>query len=458
MAQAPKAPHEQWSSGLVFILAATGSAVGLGNLWRFPYLVGENGGGAFVLVYLACILLVGLPIMMAEVMIGRRGRRSPINTLKLVAQEEGRTHLWQLVGWLGVAAGFLILSFYSVVGGWALYYSLQALLGSFSGISGEAASAMFGGLVGSPALVVIWHTLFMLILFGIVVAGVRNGLQRAVTILMPLLFALLVILVLYGMTTGAFGQTLHFMFAPDFSVIDGRTVLTALGQAFFTLSLGMGAIMVYGAYLPTAEHIPRATCWIVGMDTLTAIIAGLAIFPIVFSVGMEPGAGPGLVFETLPVVFGSIPFGFLLGILFFILLSVAAITSGISLLEPAVAYLIESTPLGRRWATGLIVGTIWLLGIAAGLSLNVWSGVRILPGLEANIFGTLEFIANDLMLPLGGLFIALFAAWFMRRATVAEELDLAHHGITYRLWMVATRFIAPAAVILVFLNATGLFG
>ncbi len=451
-------PHEQWSSGVAFILAATGSAVGLGNLWRFPYLVGENGGGAFVLIYLACILLVGLPIMMAEVMIGRRGRRSPINTLRRVASEEGLSRNWQLVGWLGVLAGFLILSFYSVVGGWALYYSLQALLGSFSGMDGEGASAMFGGLVTSPGVVVFWHTLFMLILFGIVVAGVRSGLQRAVTILMPLLFLLLIILVLYGMTTGAFGQTLHFMFAPDFSAVDGRTILTALGQAFFTLSLGMGAIMVYGAYLPAAEHIPRATGWIVGMDTLTALIAGLAIFPIVFSVGMAPEAGPGLVFETLPVVFGSIPMGFLLGILFFILLSVAAITSGISLLEPAVAYLIESTKLGRRWATGLIVAGIWLLGIAAGLSLSVWSGVRLIPGLDTHIFGTLEFIANDLMLPLGGLLIAVFAAWFMRRTTVSEELDLQSQGTVYRVWRFATRFIAPAAVILVFLNATGVFG
>ncbi|MCC5859588.1 MAG: sodium-dependent transporter [Ectothiorhodospiraceae bacterium] len=458
MAQASHTRHEQWSSGLVFILAATGSAVGLGNLWRFPYLVGENGGGAFVLIYLACIVLVGFPIMMAEVMIGRRGRQSPINTLRRVALEEGLSSGWQLVGWLGVAAGFLILSFYSVVGGWALYYALQALVGSFSGISSEGAGAMFRGLVSSPVPVVFWHTVFMLILFGIVVAGVRRGLQRAVTILMPLLFALLILLVLYGMTTGAFGQTLHFMFAPDFSAIDGRTVLTAMGQAFFTLSLGMGAIMVYGAYLPSSEHIPRATGWIVGMDTLTAIIAGLAIFPIVFSAGMAPGAGPGLVFETLPVVFGTIPFGFLLGILFFVLLSVAAITSGISLLEPPVAYLIESTRLGRRGATGLLVGGIWLLGIAAGLSLNVWAGVRIVPGLDANIFGTLEFLANDLMLPLGGLFIALFAAWFMRSASVSEELDLLHHGPVYRLWRVATRFIAPAAVILVFLNATGLFG
>ena len=456
---APRASvHGEWSSSLFFILAATGSAVGLGNLWRFPYLVGDNGGGAFVVIYLLCILLVGLPIMMAEIMIGRRGRHSPINSLRLIARDEGLSPAWQGLGWLGVAAGFMILSFYSVVGGWALYYGFEAFQGGFRGIDTDTAGTLFEGVLASPGLVVLWHSVFLLLLFGIVAAGVKSGLQRAVTWLMPLLFLLLLFLVLYGALTGGFAETLAFMFQPDFSVIDGGTILTALGQAFFTLSLGMGAIMVYGAYLPSRASIPANTLWIVGMDTLTAIIAGLAIFPIVFSAGMEPGQGPGLVFVTLPVVFGEIMLGTLLGMAFFVLLSVAAITSGISLLEPAVAYLTERGPLGRAGAAAIIAFAIWLLGIAAGLSLNVWADVRILPFADLGIFDLLEFVSNDIMLPLGGLLIAVFAAWRIRPRTRLAELGMQPDSLRFRLWLVITRFVAPLAVVFVFLNALGLFG
>ncbi len=458
MSGARESVHGEWSGSVFFVLAATGSAVGLGNLWRFPYLVGDNGGGAFVLIYLLCILLVGLPIMMAEILIGRRGRHSPINSLRLIARDEGLSPAWQGLGWLGVAAGFMILSFYSVVGGWALYYAFEAVQGGFQGMDSDGAGALFEGLVASPALVVIWHTAFLLLLFGIVAAGVRRGLQRAVTWLMPLLFLLLVVLVLYGMTSSGFAETLTFMFRPDFSVVDGGTVLTALGQAFFTLSLGMGAIMVYGAYLPARSSIPGNTTWIVGMDTLTAIIAGLAIFPIVFSAGMEPGQGPGLVFVTLPVVFAEIAFGSLLGIAFFLLLSVAAITSGISLLEPAVAYLKERSGLSRTAAAGFITVAIWLLGIAAGLSLNAWADVRLLPFADLGIFDLLEFVSNDIMLPLGGLLIAVFAAWRVSAETRLAELGMQADSFRYRAWLLVTRFLAPAAVVLVFLNALGLFG
>jgi len=446
--------HGEWSSGIIFILAATGSAVGLGNLWRFPYLVGENGGSAFVILYLACILLVGLPIMIAEVTIGRKGRRSPINSLRLVARDEGIGESWSLIGWMGVIAGFLILSFYSVVGGWSLFYTFEALKGGFSGISSDAASSLFEGLVASPGTVLIWHTVFMVILFGIVAAGVKRGLQRAVTLLMPLLFLLLVGLVLYGMTTEGFGEAMTFLATPDFSVIDADVFLKALGQAFFTLSLGMGAIMVYGAYLPRENPIPVSTGWIVGMDTLTALLAGLAIFPIVFTVGMEPGEGPGLVFVTLPIVFGEIPLGVLLGIVFFVLLSVAAITSGMSLLEPSVAYLTEASGGSRVKSAAIIAFLIWLLGAACGLSLNAWSGLTLLP--EKSIFDSVEYVSSNILLPLGGLFMAFFVGWKMRTYTVASELDTHHHHNLFLLWLYVTRFVAPAAVLFIFLNATGI--
>ena len=446
--------HGEWSSGLIFVLAATGSAVGLGNLWRFPYLVGENGGSAFVILYLACIVLVGLPIMIAEVTIGRKGRRSPINSLRLVAREEGMSEQWSLLGWMGVAAGFLILSFYSVVGGWTLYYVSEALRGGFEGISSDAASSLFEGLVASPAAVLGWHTLFMAILFVIVAAGVRKGLQRAVTLLMPLLFFLLMGLVVYGMTTAGFGEAMTFLLTPDFGVIDGGVFLQALGQAFFTLSLGMGAIMVYGAYLPRENSIPVSTGWIVGMDTLTALLAGLALFPIVFTVGLEPGQGPGLVFVTLPIVFGEIPLGALLGIVFFVLLSIAAITSGISLLEPSVAYLTETLGGSRVRAAGIVAVLIWLIGAACGLSLNSWSGMTLLP--DKNIFDSIEFVSSNILLPLGGLLMAVFVSWKMRQHPVAAELDTHNHHNLFILWLYVTRFVAPAAVVFIFLNATGL--
>jgi NSS family neurotransmitter:Na+ symporter len=457
MAKAQRSEHGEWSSGLMFVLAATGSAVGLGNLWRFPYQVAENGGAAFVFIYLLCILLVGLPIIVAEITLGRRGKQSPINSLRSIAVAEGVGRYWTLLGWLGVAAGFLILSFYSVVGGWTLYYIAQSFTGAFQGMGVEAADAMFTGLTSSPWAVVGWHTLFMLLLFGIVVAGVRDGIQRTVTLLMPLLLVILVLLVGYGMAaSGSFNEAAAFLFKPDFSEVTANTFLTALGQAFFTLSLGMGAIMVYGAYLPQKESIPNSAAWIVGMDTLTALLAGLAIFPIVFAAGMDVGSGgAGLVFKTLPIVFGEIPFGVMLAILFYILLSAAAVTSGMSLLEPATAYLTEKGG-SRLVGAGSVSIVIWLLGIPAALSQNIWSDFK-LPG-GATIFASMEFVSTTIMLPLGGLLIAIFAGWFMRPSSVARELGTHQGHWLFLTWLFAVRFIAPAGVVVIFFNALGVFG
>ncbi len=457
MAKAQRSEHGEWSSGLMFVLAATGSAVGLGNLWRFPYQVAQNGGAAFVFIYLLCIMLVGLPIIVAEITLGRRGKQSPINSLRSIAMAEGVSRYWTLLGWLGVASGVLILSFYSVVGGWTLYYTAQAFTGAFQGMGVEAASEMFGGLTASPWAVVLWHTLFMLLLFGIVVVGVRDGIQRTVTLLMPMLLVILVLLVGYGMAaSGSFNEAALFLFQPDYTAVTPDTFLTALGQAFFTLSLGLGAIMVYGAYLPQNESIPNSAAWIVGMDTATALLAGLAIFPIVFAAGMDAGSGgPGLVFKTLPIVFGEIPFGVILAILFYILLAAAAITSGVSLLEPATAYLTEKGG-SRLVGAGSVALVIWLLGIPAALSQNIWSDLK-LPGGQG-IFGTMEFVSTTIMLPLGGLLIALFSGWFMRSASLAKELGVNPGNTLYLLWLFAVRFIAPLGVILIFLNSLGVFG
>lgn len=441
-----------WSSRLAFILAATGSAVGLGNIWKFPYVTGENGGGAFVLVYLLCIAVIGIPIMMAEVMIGRRGGCSPVKSLSLVARKDGLNPAWKLVGALGILAGFLILSFYSVIGGWAISYVGTAASGQLAGQSADAVGAIFSGLLGDPATLLAWHTLFMALVMVVVVRGVRSGLERAVSILMPALFVLLLIVVGYAMTTGHFGQAAAFLFQPDFSRLTTSGVLVALGHAFFTLSLGMAVMMAYGSYLPRNISIARTSITVSIIDTCVALLAGLAIFPIVFANGLEPGTGPGLIFQTLPLAFGQMPMGSLFGTLFFILLVFAAWTSGISLLEPIVEWLEERKGLNRTIGTLGAGFVCWALGIASILSLNLWADVAPLdfvPMLEGKtIFDLLDFFTANILLPLGGLLVALFAGWMMSREAMAGELALSPGA--FRLWYATLRFVTPVAVAAVF--------
>ncbi|KEF31421.1 Sodium-dependent transporter family protein [Marinobacter nitratireducens] len=442
-----------WSSRLAFILAATGSAVGLGNIWKFPYITGENGGGAFVIVYLACIAVVGIPIMMAEVMIGRRGGRSPVNSLRLITERDGLNPAWKLVGAVGVLAGFLILSFYSVIGGWAVSYVGTAASGQLTGQSAEAVGAIFSGLLSDPGTLLLWHTVFMGLVMAVVAKGVRAGLERAVSILMPALFVLLLVMVGYAMTTGAFGQAVSFLFQPDFSKLTTSGILVALGHAFFTLSLGMAVMMAYGSYLPKNVSIAKTSITVSVIDTGVALLAGLAIFPVVFANGLEPGAGPGLIFQTLPLAFGQMPMGSLFGSLFFILLIFAAWTSGISLLEPIVEWLEEQKGMNRTISTlgaGLVC---WGLGIASILSLNLWSDVAplsFIPMLEGKtIFDLLDFFTANILLPLGGLLVAVMAGWVMSKQAMKNELSLSDSS--FKLWLTTVRFITPVAVSIVFI-------
>ncbi|TNE77622.1 MAG: sodium-dependent transporter [Gammaproteobacteria bacterium] len=442
-----------WSSRLAFILAATGSAVGLGNIWKFPYITGENGGGAFVIVYLACIAVVGIPIMMAEVMIGRRGGRSPVNSLRLITERDGLNPAWKLVGAVGVLAGFLILSFYSVIGGWAVSYVGTAASGQLTGQSAEAVGAIFSGLLSDPGTLLLWHTVFMGLVMAVVAKGVRAGLERAVSILMPALFVLLLVMVGYAMTTGAFGQAVSFLFQPDFSKLTTSGILVALGHAFFTLSLGMAVMMAYGSYLPKNVSIAKTSITVSVIDTGVALLAGLAIFPVVFANGLEPGAGPGLIFQTLPLAFGQMPMGSLFGSLFFILLIFAAWTSGISLLEPIVEWLEEQKGMNRTISTlgaGLVC---WGLGIASILSLNLWSDVAplsFIPMLEGKtIFDLLDFFTANILLPLGGLLVAVMAGWVMSKQAMKNELSLSESS--FKLWLTTVRFITPIAVSIVFI-------
>ncbi len=449
--------HGQWSSRLMFVLAATGSAVGLGNIWKFPYITGENGGGAFVLVYLVCVALIGIPVMMAEILIGRRGRQSPINTMRTLAHEESRHGMWQLVGWGGMVAGFLIISYYSVIAGWAVAYVIRTAAGVFVDVSSEDARTIFGGLVSDPERLLAWHTIFMVMTTMVVARGVRSGLEQAVKILMPALFLLLLALVGYAMHTGKFMEGLAFLFKPDFSKISAGGVLTAMGHAFFTLSLGMGAIMVYGSYMPSKTSIFKTSVVIAVIDTLVALLAGMAIFPLVLANGLEPGSGPGLVFQTLPIAFGHMPGGALFGTLFFVLVVFAAWTSAISLIEPAVAWLVENRNWNRVRAATWVGVLGWALGIITVMSFSSWAFDFSFGGEPKSngLFDVLDILTANFMLPLGGLAMAVFAGWSMSRESTRDELEAGDSRI-FRLWHAVVRYVTPIAVILIFLRGVGL--
>jgi NSS family neurotransmitter:Na+ symporter len=453
MATSSESRHGMWSSRWLFVLAAAGSAVGLGNIWKFPYITGENGGGAFVLIYIACVALIGVPIMMAEVLIGREGRMSPINTMRRLVQQHKRSPAWVLIGWMGVLAGFLILSYYTVIAGWALHYTWQMAAGVFDGVSPAGAGARFDDFLANPWLLLFWHTLFMAATVYIVAKGVIRGLESAIRWFMPLLFLLLVILLGYAVTTEGFRQGFEFMFAFHWEDVTPRTVLIAMGQAFFTLSLGMGAIMAYGAYVPSNASIAGTVGIIALLDTLVAIGAGLAIFPIVFANGLEPGQGPGLMFVTIPLAFGQMPLGALFGTLFFILVSFAAITSAISLSEPALAYLVEEYN-AKRARVAVSFGVLaWILGIGSVLSFNAWADLHLLG--ERTFFDTVDHLSQNVMLPLGGMLIALFAAWALPASVVGGQLGLRKPWANL-VWKLICGVLAPLGVLAVF--AGTLFG
>ena len=451
MTDTKKSVHGAWSSRFAFILAATGSAVGLGNIWKFPYITGENGGGAFVLVYLACVVLIGIPIMIAETMLGRRSQRDPIETMELLADEAGADKNWHYLGWIGVIAGLLILSYYSVIAGWATAYIFKAFAGSFFDADGVAIKGIFNDFVASPIQLIFWHSLFMLATMLIVVRGVHNGLEKAVKWLMPALFVLMLLLVAYAMTTNSYYQGMNFLFVPDFSKLTGNSVLTAMGHAFFTLSLGMGAIMVYGSYLPKNVSIAQTAFLIAGADTIVALLAGIAIFPIVFANNLHPDSGPGLIFQTLPIAFGAMTGGWLMGILFFVMLAIAALTSSISLIEPAVAWLVESKGLSREKACLWSGLATWLLGLGTVFSFNVWSNFKLF---DRSIFQLLDYLTANLMLPIGGFCIAVFAGWIMKQKHSEQELNMPD-AKSYQLWKILISYVAPLAVFFVFLHVIG---
>ena len=438
----------RWSSRWLFVLAAAGSAVGLGNIWKFPYIAGENGGGAFVLIYLVCVAFVGAPIMISEVMLGRKGRASPINTMGTLAKQASASGRWGFVGWMGVLAGVLILSYYAVIAGWALNYVWLTASGTFDAASAQVATSTFDQLQQDPLQMVAWHSLFIFITIWIVARGVSRGLETAIRWFMPLLFVLLLVLLGYSASSGGFAQGWAFMFDFNWDVVGPETWLIAMGQAFFTLSLGMGTMMAYGAYVPDDSHIGSTVLTIVVLDTFVAVAAGLAIFPLVFVNGLEVGQGPGLMFVTLPLAFGQLPMGALFGTVFFVLVSFAAITSAISLTEPAIAYLVEEYNAKRSRAAVSLGVFCWLLGLGTVFSFNIWADVKPLFGL--NFFEIVDQLSQNIMLPLGGLLIALFAVWVLPQNIVREQLQVRSDRIML-VWRVVGGVIAPLGVAAVFI-------
>ncbi|MBU8870851.1 MAG: sodium-dependent transporter [Gemmatimonadales bacterium] len=444
----------QWSGKLGFILAATGSAIGLGNLWKFPYITYENNGGAFVLVYIAAILVVGIPIMMAEVLLGRKTQLSPVGAFQNLGKNKAGGQAWTAVGFLGVLAGFTILSYYSVVAGWTIHYAWLALTGRLVELSSDpqALQTYFGSeFLASGSSQVFYHVLFMGLTTAAVFFGVKRGIERVARILMPFLFLILVVLVIYSSTTEGFGEALTFLFRPDFGSLTTASVLEALGHAFFTLSLGMGAMLTYGSYMGRDISIPRAAVQISALDTLIALMACVIMFSIINSADIDVSKSSTILFTTIPTVFAKLPAASLFNAMFYILIGFAALTSTISLLEVVSSYAIDNLGWARHRATLTMGGAITIFGTLNALSLGASSRLSSinLIGREstAGLFGTMDYLASNWYLPVGGLLIALFAGWIMNPRETRQELETGHGPLaSFGIWHFLIRFVSPLAV------------
>ena len=450
--------HEKWSSGSVFVLATIGAAVGLGNLWRFPFIAGQNGGAAFVLVYFGFVLLFGVPIMMAELTLGRRGKGSAIATMQKLVREAGASRMWQAIGWLSIVIPLVGLSYYSVVAGWSIDYVFKAGANAFAGFSGSDSEEAFNELLASPWRNLILHAAFIGSAVFIVARGISGGIEIVAKYMMPGLFIILVILVVNSIFNADIVRGLDFLLNPDFSKLTPDVVFMALGQAFFSLAIGVGVMVTYGAYVPPDVSLPKAALTIAIADTAVAILAGFAIFPVVFANGLDPADGPGLIFVTLPVAFGNMQAGYIVGLLFFILLFFAAFSSVIGMLEPVVSYLEEHRGFSRPRMTVLTGMFGWLTGIVAVLSFNVWSDVRLatfIPLLaEKSIFDLIDFFIANLLLPLNAMLIAAFAGWVMSWDLTLRELGLQNKAVITYL-RVILRYVAPLGIGAIFYTNLG---
>jgi neurotransmitter:Na+ symporter, NSS family len=451
MAGTPSPGRDSFSGKFGIIAATAGSAIGLGNIWRFPYVIGENGGGAFLIIYLALILGIGIPVMMSELIIGRNTLRNPIGAFMRL--KPGKP--WFLIGVMGVAGAFTILAFYAAVAGWTLEYIYQSIINGFAGKNTEELANMFTSFREGSLRPVIWFLVFMAMTAGIVISGIKNGIEKYSKILMPLLLVILVILCVRSLTLPGAGEGLRFLFRPDFSKITPGALLQALGQAAFSLSIGMGTLIAYGSYIGKKDNLANTAVGVAMADTFIAILAGVAIFPAVFAFGIDPAAEEGLVFITLPNIFQQMQGGYFFSLIFFILLAVAALTSTISMLEVVVIYFVEEIKMSRKKATILAAISVSALGLLAAGSWGWFSNITMF---KNNVFGLLNFTSVNMLLPLGGFFIVIFTGWFMGRKRVKEELS-SGGSLRIRFWHVflfLVRFIAPIAIAIVFLNGIGI--
>jgi len=442
MLQKNKHIHGVWNSRFTFVLAATGSAVGLGNLWKFPYVVGQNGGGAFILCYLLFLFLIAMPVMLAEVMLGRHGRQSPINSLRLAVQESGVSSRWAYVGWFGLFSGLLILAFYGVVAGWAIQYLIDFSSGDLQAVSPQIAAEHFRQLIADPKTMMLWQGVFTLLIISIVNRGVRRGLGVAVRWMIPTLFILLGIMLWFSSQAGAFSKSIDFLFTVDFSTLTMWGIVDALGLALFTLSLGMGAMIAYGAYIPSHVRVTQALTEVVILDTVVTLVFAIVVFSVVFAnPELQTYEGPGLIFVTLPVAFANMGGGLLLGSALFLLLIIAALSSAISLFEPAVAWLVESTIFNRLSANFFVGGVTWSLGGVLVNSFGYWDN-------SLDSFTFLNNVALGFLLPISGLLIAIFVGWKMQAELVREELHEEPIGL-YKCWYWFLKYLSPASIILI---------
>ncbi len=445
----------KWSGRTGFVLATIGSAVGIGSIWKFPYEVGANGGSTFVLLYVLGLVLVVVPLMLAEFAIGRRGRADPAGSIAAVAQAAGSSRRWAAAGVLGVLTGYLILSFYSVIGGWTLGYAVETALYGLPGADPRAVAARFDAFLASPWQMLGWHALFMAASAGVVVRGVEKGIETAAKVLMPLLVALMLLLAVWSVVEGDLAATLRFLLEPDLRHLNARTALEALGLGFFSIGVGLGMMITYAAYSGAEISLKQVVVASVAADTVISLLAGLAVFPIVFAHGLDPASGPRLVFVTLPLAFAGMPFGTTAAIAFFALLCVAALASAISLLELVVALLMRRMRWRRATAVAIAASSCFAAGIATVLSFNAWAHWRPLASLgiasSATFFDVLDQLTSNLMLPLGGLAIALFAGWAAPQRLLAEELRLGPTGA--RALRFALRYVAPLGIAAATLSA-----
>lgn len=449
-----KSKREHWSSRTTFLLAITGASVGLANLWRFPYVAGENGGGAFVLLYLFFILVIGIPLVMAELALGKLGSQNPVSTITDICKENRKPSFWQAIGWFSIMAPLLAATFFSVIAGWSLFYLLKAAANTFAGITAPEADLLFNNLLASPGTLFALHSVYLAGVVFVISKGIRRGIESVTKIMMPVLFVTLLFLAIYANIVGDASASWHFLFYPDFSKLSNQSVLIALGQALMSISVGTGAIITYGSYLPKDISIPMAA-WTIGLvDTATALLAGLAIFPIVFAYNLAPAEGPGLIFVTLPIALGNMAGGQFLGILFFSLVFMAAFTSSLAMLEPFVSWATEKKGYNRLPVSLWTGFGVWLVGISTVLSFNIlkdFKPLSMIPALQdRTIFLLFDFIVSNVILPLNVLLIALFAGWVLGTKVMRENIGLVDRRAIWS-WSVATKYLSPLALIMVFL-------